>query len=53
MPFRPQDPTLKPLLVYIDAGVRQRLKIKAARTGTTVTEIVRRALAREAKGIRK
>lgn len=47
MPHKPVDPTMKPILVYVDGEVRRKLKIKAARQGTTCTDLVRKALARE------
>lgn len=50
MPLRPKDPNLKPILVYVDEKLRRKLKIKAARQGTTMTEIIRAALAREVRG---
>lgn len=52
MPTRPADPNLRPLLVYIDAKVRQKLRIKAATEETTVAEIVRRLLAAEVFGVK-
>jgi len=45
VPTKPSDPGLRPILVYVDAKLRQRLKVRAAREGTTMAALIRSALA--------